>query len=63
MKNLTVPTYFVLAEQSNHIDRVKESFCIQAADADTAFDLAKGELFVKAEPYARWVIIDFKRVE
>lgn len=57
------PTYFVLAECHNHIEKLKESWCIQARDADTAFDLAKGELLARAAKYERWVIIDFKRIE
>lgn len=57
------PTYFVLAECQNHVDKLKDSWCIQAKDADTAFDLAKGELFARANLHERWVIIDFKRIE
>lgn len=55
--------YFVLAECQNHIDKLKDSWCIQAKDADTAFDLAKGELIARAAIHERWVIIDFKRIE
>ena len=57
------PTYFVVAECQNHVDKLKESWCIQAKNADTAFDLAKGELIARAALRERWVIIDFKRVE
>jgi len=57
------PTYFVVAECQNHMDKLKDSWCIQAKNADTAFDLAKGELIARAALRERWVIIDFKRVE
>lgn len=55
--------YFILAECQNHIDKLKDSWCIQAKDADTAFDLAKGEIIARAAIHERWVIIDFKRIE
>lgn len=55
--------YFVLAECQNHIDKLKDSWCVQAKDVDTAFDLAKGELIARAGIHERWVIIDFKRIE
>lgn len=57
------PTYFVLAECENHIDKLKDAWCIRARDADTAFDLAKGEIIARAKLHERWVIIDFKRIE
>lgn len=58
-----ISTYFVLAECQNHIDKLKDSWIINAPGADTAFDLAKSELFARAKLHEQWVIIDIKRIE
>lgn len=56
-------TYFVVAEMQNHIDKLKDSWLVDARHEGAAFEMAKNSIRDTAKKGEHWVIVKFERVE
>lgn len=56
-------TYFVVAEMQNHIDKIKDSWLVDATHEGAAFEMAKNAVSDMAKKGEHWVIVKFERVE
>lgn len=55
--------YFVVAEMQNHIDKLKDSWLVDARHEWAAFEMAKNVISDRAKNGEHWVIVKFERVE